>query len=99
MNIVCPNAASQTFILRSADQSGVSSVVIPVLNHGNVKAYTNIKTMRVNSNGIKTVDNLPIPLSTSLIGTVQKIPHNINVQIRVGNSIVVAEDKFELPPT
>ena len=55
--------------------------------------------MRINNNGIKTVDNLPIPLSTSLIDTVQKIPHNINVQIRVGSIIVVADDKFELPPT
>lgn len=62
-------------------------------------SFTHILKRIINSNGIKTVDNLPIPLSTSLIDTVQKIPHNINVQIRVGNSIVVAEDKFELPPT
>lgn len=53
----------------------------------------------INNNGIKMVDSLPIPLSTSLIDTAQKIAHNINVQISVGNIIVVEEDKFELPPT
>ncbi len=53
----------------------------------------------INNKGIKMVDSLPIPLSTSLIDTAQKIAHNINVQISVGNIIVVEEDKFELPPT
>ena len=37
-NIICPNAASQTCILNSADQLGVSSVVIPTLNPFNVNA-------------------------------------------------------------
>ena len=53
----------------------------------------------INNNGIKTVDNLPIPLSTSLTDTTQKSPHNINVQIRVGNIMVPEDAKFELPPT
>ena len=98
-NRVCPNAASQTSISRSADQLGLSNVAIPILDPGNVKAYTNITTMMMNSNGIKILDNLPIPLFTSLIDTAQKIPHNINVPIRVGSIIVVADAKFELPPT
>ena len=49
--------------------------------------------------GIRTVDVLPIPLSTPLMEIIQKIAHNINVQIKVGNIIVVADAKFELPPT
>lgn len=55
--------------------------------------------MMTNNNGIKMVDILPIPLLISLIDTTQKIAHNINVQISVGNIIVVDETKFELPPT
>ena len=54
--------------------------------------------MMVNNIGINTVDILPIPLSTSLTDTIQKTPHNINVQISVGNIIVVS-DELELPPT
>ena len=37
-NIICPKAASQTCMSRSADQFGVSNVVIPTLKPGNVNA-------------------------------------------------------------
>ena len=56
------------------------------------------KIIMVNNIGINTVDILPIPLSTSLTDTIQKTPYNINVQISVGNIIVVS-DELELPPT
>lgn len=45
------------------------------------------------------LDTFPIPLSTSLMDTAQNIAHNINVQISVGNNIVVKDDKSELPQT
>lgn len=53
----------------------------------------------VNNSGIKIVDNLPIPLSTSLMDIAQNTAYNINVQINVGNIIVVDDDRSELPPT
>ena len=53
----------------------------------------------MNNNGIKMRDILPIPLSTSLMDTIQKNAHNSNVQINVGNISVVDDAKFELPPT
>ena len=55
--------------------------------------------INMNNSGIKTVDNLPIPLSMSLYDTNQKITHKINVQVSVGIMNDVALDKFALPPT
>ena len=53
----------------------------------------------MNNNGIRIVDILPIPLSTSRTDTTQKIPHKTSVQINVGTINVAKLAKLELPPT
>ena len=87
------------FTSKSTDQSGVSSVSIPKLWPGNVMENITIAAIITKSNGISTLDTLPIPEFSSFFEINHIIIHTITSPATVGSIRCDQSEIVESPPT
>ena len=97
--MICENAASQMFTLKSICQSGFSNASMPMPAPGSVSAKMTMKAIMAKSSGIRIFEALAIPSFRSLCEMYQMTIHTISMEATVGIMKLAMLDKFELPPT